>query len=787
MRVLSILFAVLWLIPRVSYAAHPSVILTPEVVAALKAKQGNADWQAVKSRADRYVNNNVAAYVRSGCANNSICYDYEGSGWLDAIENLGVAYQVTGNVAYANKVIAIMDAANAVYKNSGTLTVDATNNKMITAAGWTFTANNRQIRVDGGAGWTPGWYNVTSASGGAAILSASPAPAGTSGGLWSNVEPESIDVGYPSRNAALGLALAFDWVYDRLDSARIADTVNTLNAWYDWMKSFGYQNSGALYSNYFGGHLVGFGAVGYATAGDNPRAAEIQAYMLGLWNKDVSEFTSGGLQGGYLLESYSYGANNAERILQYMTIVRDNGGGDLGLLRYGTLFATSLLYNLHSNRWQTTDEGDWSGSYSMVMPSNLSLILSSILNGQTGAWMQWFYTHLAKPPSGADFQAASPFDRLLYFDSSRTAADYRSTQPTTYRSPGDEHVYVRSDWTDNAVWASIAQGTRHWAADHMSNAAGHIAISRGNDYLLVNSGQWHGANGVGGNPQSFDLAGWRTNTLFFDDGGAYLRAGGVFVGGQELYGANNILAYDSGPNYAYSKSDLRSAYDIPTPVPAMRSLTGFVRSFLFLGDKYFVVWDRISAASSSYTKKLFWHFNPNGIPTVNGNVAQSTVGRSTLFLNTLLPGAPVLNVVPDGLKGITDTTPMTYRVEVSDSVTGANLNALHIIEATSRGDNFPATSTVNVTGGNMVGALISDATPRVVLFSADGTPQSDVTYTTTYPAGATARHVITDLTPGAYNVLKDGQPIFRMLSTSAAGVLSFQATGGTTFRITTQG
>src|SRR5262249_51499713 len=36
-------------------------------------------------------------------------YDYEGFGWLDTLQPLGIAYQVTGNTAYATKGIELLD------------------------------------------------------------------------------------------------------------------------------------------------------------------------------------------------------------------------------------------------------------------------------------------------------------------------------------------------------------------------------------------------------------------------------------------------------------------------------------------------------------------------------------------------------------------------------------------------------------------------------------------------------------------------------------------------------
>jgi hypothetical protein len=141
-------------------------------------------------------------------------------------------------------------------------------------------------------------------------------------------------------------------------------------------------------------------------------------------------------------------------------------------------------------------------------------------------------------------------------------------------------------------------------------------------------------------------------------------------------------------------------------------------------------------------------------------------------------------VVRDGARDFTDATPLTYRLEVSDSTAQNDFRALHVIEATRKGDKFPATSTADVAGRNMVGAVIGDTIPRVVLFSASGSAQSIVSYNANYAGNA--RHLILDLEPGVYNVSKDGQELFQMLSTTAAGVLAFEAGSGTQFSVVRQ-
>src|ERR1051326_8423436 len=191
-------------------APHPRLLLTPPLLAKLKAKAAanDRDWSAVKASADLLLRKHVPPFSRNGCPDDAICYEYQGGGWAAALTTLGIAYQVTGKVEYANKALEVI------------ATIVATNAK-------------------------------------------------------GDLTPISTDSGFPSRSAAAGLAIAYDWIYDRLDETTKRSMFDTMNAWFDWYKANAYDKDGPAYSNYFGGHVLGFGYIGLATNGENPRSKEI--------------------------------------------------------------------------------------------------------------------------------------------------------------------------------------------------------------------------------------------------------------------------------------------------------------------------------------------------------------------------------------------------------------------------------------------------------------------------------------------------------------------------------
>jgi hypothetical protein len=713
---------------------HPRIFLTPAFLAELKGRANNRnnDWPALKSKADSYLHMDVPPFARSG--GTGITYTYQGGGWLDAIEHLGLMYQITGDARYARKVIEILNVINDVTKSG-------------------------------------------------------------------SVEPLSLDAGYPSRTVALGAALAYDWTFDQLTPEIKADTYASINAWFDWYKKSAYQNTCSGYSNYFGGHVLGFGIAGLATAGENPRGQEIATYIRNVFDVQMryafgpegtfqcSGYTeaTGGFAGGYPVESFNYGPPHFERLLQYTWAVQTATGEDIGS-DYAKRIARNLLYNLKPDRWRSTDEGNFPGDTAQIMPRGLPLSLTLFLQGtKEGQWMQYYYNHMVNPPgvTGAYF-LPSPFFGFLYGDRMRPALDYRTTEPTYFLSPGDNHVYTRFDWTDNAVWASFAAGGKVFAG-HEANKAGHISIQRGRDYLLVNSGQWKGLNGYSGNPQSFDLASWRSNTLFFNDLGDYLPTSEGAIGGQAGWGPSRIQS-ELTPDFVYAKSDLSDNYarsnDQRSP---KRSLHSYQRTFVQIGGNKFVLIDRVSVAKPTYVKEVCFHLNPmDGKPTISGDVVRTKVGASALFIKTLLPAKPVIEVVGDPVSN-TDAHRITYREQVADSNASTELLALHVLMATGSSiAEMPDTRLLASADASMEGAFMQEGNASfVVMFSSSGQAQKGISYTAVF-AGEGA-HLLTDLVPGAYQVCRDGAVLLAEQRASGQGVLFFRSPGGGVFSVVAPG
>ena len=688
----------------------------PRAVAATKAGTHTFTVPIDTSALGSFTGQRLALFFSEGPYSG---YGYNGSDWQTTLQVLGLAYQVTGEAAYAAKGIELVD----------------------------------YIASLGAAGM---------------------------------LAPAAIDSGFPSRTAIYGLAIGYDWFHDRLTANERSSAVQALNLWFDWFKRSAFEKDGPAYGNYFGGHVMGYGLAGLATQGENRRGPEIVAHIRKLVETNLpAAFGSGGFAGGYPVEGYAYGTNNFQRLLFYLLAVESATGVDvISTSGYPQKIARHLLYSLKPNNWQVSDEGNYAGDYTGVLSPSLPIVLSSLLAGtEEGRWMQFLYQHLAEAPHGG--QVDDPFIGFLFYDRARPAADYRLTQPTWFHSRGDDHFYRRSSWRPDAVWMSVAGGSTHWAS-HQMREAGHIAVQRGNDYLLVNSGQWKGSTGDFGNPQAFDLRSWRGNTLFVDDRGDYMFTGADYLGGQGVWGTSQVLARDGGDDFGYIKTDLTTAYGVGDRKRGINpSVRQFHRSVLSMGTGAVVVFDRARFLKANYVRKIFFHLNrAGGPPVVSGDTTSIRVGRSALFIRTLLPSAPVLAVVPDPVSD-TDSRPVTYRLEVSDGVASSTFDALNVLVASaSSTTTMPDTIRLQSTDGTMVGAMVKDGgVERIGLFSADGAPQSGVRYTATYPSGVIGVHVLADLLPGAqYLIARDGVRIGDY-SASSQGVLTFRSGQGGLFTV----
>lgn len=786
---------------------HPLVQLTPTAVADLQAKLAASDADALsfKATADALVMSApFTGYTFTGATNASPLEFtiVEAVPFTTSDISLGGG---TGSWAAVNRQGLTQITATRTGTHTFTIPVNSTSFGSFsgqTLAMWPHDASNDPTGYDDkGFGWrgqllTLGTlYRMTSAPSYCTKARELLRYIGTLGvaGIYT---PEALDSGYPSRALMPGISLGFDWCYPTLTSQEKADLITTGNLWYDWYAANGLDRDGPAVSNYFGGHTVGFGMWGLATAGDNARSAEITAHVRGVFNTVVdAAFTSGAWVGGYPTESYVYGINQfTDYILPYMDAVRTATGENLFSGKdYAQKIARSLIHSLKPNKWQVTDEADQPGAWVGTLQRKPIIYLAALLDGTTeGGWMQYMNDHLATSPYGG--QVDDTYARLLYAKAGRTAIDYTATQPLFYYSGGDGHMQWRSGWGTSDVWAQFKGGSTYYAG-HESRAAGNVEIQRGSDYLLVNSGQWKGPSGVSsdlGGLTNFDLLGWRSNALCHGDGGAYNFTGTHYKCGMGFWGTNDIKAQEGGADYAYLKGDLTSAYYTNDFGVGAHSVSSYRRSVMMEGSGVTVLFDRAVFTGVYPTEQFWFHFNSNCTLATVTITTKCLLGSSVLYMKTLSPASATIATTTDPHGDDFDNDPANFdltgttkRVTVTDAAPGTTLQGLHaFFAADSSVSSMPTTTKITSSETNMVGLSIVDgSTTWVNLFSISGAALSTtVTYAATI--GSAGRHVIADQVPSTlYRVTQGGTTITLRLS-STQGVLSFDSTGGGTFVLT---
>lgn len=778
---------------------HPRVLLNSNIKTQLLNKKNNneASWQALKARADELASYGVLSWNENTYYqefSNQICYSYQGSGWFDAAFNLGLAHQMTkGNTTgnqpdiYSNKLLQLADTILAAQNNY-------------------FLSGSDTIR------------------------------------------PIRVDSYYPSRFVCRAVAAIYDWCYDELGSARRTQLVNLMNHYYDAIRFNGYETSGRAGNNYFSGHFVGIGFMGYATYGDNVRAQEMINWAdnrfdgstyanLGndtartcftqtfLGNYPIvlstetynnpTNYMGAPCKGGFYVEGWAYGATLA-RVLDYMQLRKTAANEDL-FSTYHTWMVELLKaqkHSLHPNRSEIDFFSDYGGSYGAFAPLYLTTRLAAILAGtpQGEGAQHLRYTYVQPPNNACLFTNGFLFpdekwERFYFEDLTRPSTPmneplYYSGFPNAYLQASHNNLplpyfLVRNNWDTSATWASAKMGAAIYEA-HEHRQAGHIALKRNNDFLLIEASIFKFSPGedcgglVGNNVYAANSA--FCNTLFFHDYGDYMYSGSEYVGGQSTWGYDEVVAAEQNNLYSYVRSDLSSAYysNYDTTQWNNRTLRYFYRTFLYLPNaNVFVTFDQVKAAPSTnpngqYLKELRWH--TPATPTLNGKAVTATYRQSKLRLHTLLPQNANISLVdesnnPDNIAYYdgSDANSPTWRIAVKHN----NNNVLEhpFLTVFSAGNlTLPEMNTANLatTDNKMTGAIIAlaDSSKYVALFNQQSgqtpPPISNTTYS--YNQSGYTIHLLCGMMPNTnYDLSYNGNSI--SISAAATGSYTSSLSG----------
>ena len=517
-----------------------------------------------------------------------------------------------------------------------------------------------------------------------------------------------IDSGFTARSAGLGLAVAYDWLYDYsgFDDSTKAEFNNRLNTWITWYDSNGYDRV-SVGTNYYMGYFIMKAFAGYAL--DN---ATHTANANAMWDTSISPlFNTGGLAGGdWFVSDWNYGKGVAQKLAGYVWARRSATGIDTrNDFLWGKSHLDYQIYALHPTNNSVFVDGRWSGDFAGIVSDGDMIYFAGLFKGHAeGPYYQWYINHLVG--LSATYGGAKPWEYFLFFDPADPQTDYRLTKPLQHKVAGSYSGYIgmRSSWDSTATWAGFrAGGPPEGVGEGDQGGQGHFEIYK-NDWLAVNAGMW--SNDI---PRTFyeRESGYR-NTLFlidpnFGSGGQCMtysepgnpnRSQGGFWGGLAEV---SYSKYDTAAKYVYIDADLRGAYKANTGCyPA----TYYHRQFFYLRPDYFLVLDRVTTALANYGKKFYLHVP--AAPTVNGRTASSTYRAGKIQFASLSPTNVSLTTT-----AINASYPAYLtRISVAAADSNASEIFLNAIRATTSSDSATFTPTkVTETSNKMVGAKIVGA------------------------------------------------------------------------------
>lgn len=584
-----------------------------------------------------------------------------------------------------------------------------------------------------------------------------------------------------------GLALVYDWCYDRLSGQQRGDLVAKMNEWV--AEAFAMPDPSAYYAvehrpdnNRYYAHAYGRGLVGLATLGENEPLA--QQYVDAVVDQSRYEIVPFRLRygaGGGWSEGWNYleGALSHAFMLSdaYRTVYGVNGYRETTFPREVIDF---LIHATLPDLKHGTPEGDMWETQAMVVDLH-RLVMLLLVNEYEGdivaAHGQYWLNHTTTLPDahttpGEMYDEHNYLYDLLWGDPARPEWAFNGLG-SSYLAAGTGLGFARSDWGEEATWVSFTCGGA--PTDHLQQGHGHVNLWRG-EWLSADPN--YGATVYGYNHEA-----WLHSVVTVNEQD-------VITGtNQAAYKAGRVTRREGNSLYAYTRGDV-------TPVMEyfdwgngqyVRVADHYTRDLLYLPPDTLILLDRVRATDPAYWKR--WQLNVPTAPTIDGDLitAMGAGGQAKLFVRSLLPAGAAISSIQ--LSAVNDWAGLQgHQVRVRPVAQQADDLFLHVLYATGAATPaMPTTSQVVPTSGDMVGVHVAE-TPRnyLALFSTDplaAPPTDPIIYTYT-PANETL-HLLTGMTANtAYtvNVEMAGaertvtvQPGHRLVS-SDQGVLAFLVT-----------
>ena len=377
-----------------------------------------------------------------------------------------------------------------------------------------------------------------------------------------------------------------------------------------------------------------------------------------------------------------------------------------------------------------------------VAAASLRLALYSLANKYRDGQAQW----LARQIEAQGLGYINRYDRwkLIVYQDPSLAEQPPTGMPNSWWFEEIGTAYFRSGW-DLSEYSTDVYGVfrcEQLNAGHTNAHQNHFLIARGNDLLAIDSGVYDG--GISSHHRNYFERTIAHNTItvmnpsettfspYTNDGGQIPPSKNqlpTYYGEASVppYTRGEIVAFDRAEQFSYAKGDATEAY-------GGGKLDLFTREVVYLAPDIFIVFDRVRATSSAYTKK--WLLHTIEEPAIVGDTFVVTEGASKMFVKSLLPAQRQMAKV-GGTGHEFDVNGTNYppsqswtrdmgawRVEVSPTVAAQEDLFLHVLYVTaSSTSSMPAVSLVEAE--EMIGVEVGG---NVVLFNRSADAVDSVTY-----------------------------------------------------------
>jgi heparinase II/III-like protein/uncharacterized protein DUF4962 len=442
------------------------------------------------------------------------------------------------------------------------------------------------------------------------------------------------------------LAIAYDWIYDDLDERtrkafqeRLVKEIGESVKHYKEIRVSPYNDMG--YIRLGDTFVVGTIALG----ADHPKGIDYLQFAedvilnkyLPVWKQIIGE--GGGWHEGIEYLERGVGA------LVYPILASWGSATGRDFFKENPGLEDFVYFPIYANRPDYTPVriGDVANCVRISFPDLLSL--SVVYDNPYGRWAAYEFQRYGKKvpsgfsPSGWPWGKPDLFDALLKSPGEGL--------PLAHHFKGWGVVAMRSDWTEDAVYATFRAGDNFWSHQNFDSGAftiyhkGALAIDSGTYSSGYNSEHHinYAMQTIAHNcltitdPKDYYP---RAKRALPNDGGQR-RVGSLYnrspddindwLAEVEDYEMGDITTFDSEKEYTYIKADITAAYQNNKSGNGdyrhrTKRLNLYERDFLYLRPDLFVVVDYVKAMNKKFKKK--WLLHTINEPVVDNDVVSAT-------------------------------------------------------------------------------------------------------------------------------------------------------------------